>query len=94
MQEFCCFYCVLRSNTFILLYFLIFQEGGCNPLATPLNPPLMWYPPMFKYVTCTNNLARCHVISCYHRGVKGQTHPQAQALQLRVEILSPYYLFQ
>ena len=48
---------------------------------------------MFKYVTCTNNLARCRVI-CYHGYVKGYTHPQAQAPQLRVEILSPCYLLQ
>ena len=32
-----CFY----VNTFILLYFLRWQEGGATaPLATPLNPPL------------------------------------------------------
>ena len=34
-----CFY----VNTFILLYFLRWQEGGATaPLATPLNPPLLW----------------------------------------------------
>ena len=33
-----CFY----VNTFILLYFLRWQEGGVTaPLATPLNPPLV-----------------------------------------------------
>ena len=33
-----CFY----VNTFILLYFLRFQEGGAiAPIATPLNPPLI-----------------------------------------------------
>ena len=32
-----CFY----VNTFILLHFLRWQEGGATaPLATPLNPPL------------------------------------------------------
>ena len=27
-------------NTYILLYFLRFQEGGIAPLATPINPPV------------------------------------------------------
>ena len=41
-----CKYCVglvcFYVNTFILLYFLRWQEGGATaPLTTPLNPPLM-----------------------------------------------------
>ena len=37
-------------NTFILLYFLRFQDGGgYSPLAPPLNPPLVMSEDLLDY---------------------------------------------